>query len=87
MADVTATTPSQTATTSTWTVPAGGPYKIKITAKGAQGGTQDGPPGGAGATITGEFIVAPGTVSFYGRSLHCRDIQGENRKTIKAIKN
>jgi hypothetical protein len=42
---------------STWTVPAGGTYKIKITARGAKGG---GTNGGNGATMIGEFSVTSG---------------------------
>lgn len=41
-----------------WTVPAGGPFKIRITAKGAQGGGNGEGVGGKGATMSGDFIVA-----------------------------
>lgn len=46
-------------TTGSYTVPAGGPYKVRITAKGAKGGNA---PGGAGATMIGEFVVLSGQV-------------------------
>src|SRR4030095_13607616 len=59
VANVTANTASQTATTSTWTVPAGGPYIIRVTAAGARGGGGNGS-GGSGAIMTGTFIVQSG---------------------------
>ncbi len=52
---------SRTVPVETWTVPAGGPYKVKITAKGAKGG-QGANLGGAGATIAGEFLVSSGQI-------------------------
>ncbi len=61
VANVTASTPSVNATTSTWTVPAGGPYLIKITAAGAMGGS-GGYSGGAGATMQGNFVVNSGQI-------------------------
>ena len=57
-----APTPSQTGTTGSWTVPAGGPYKLKITAKGAQGGNSPGASGGTGAIMIGDFFVSQGQV-------------------------
>ena len=64
-----ASTHSQTGTTGSWTVPAGGPFKIIITAKGAKGGDApfDAVPqlngyGGKGALMSGTFIVSPGQV-------------------------
>jgi hypothetical protein len=50
---VTAATHSQIGAAGSWTVPAGGPYKVRITAKGAKGGNNGAP----GATTNGEFIV------------------------------
>ncbi len=55
-----ANTPSQNATTGTYTVPSGGPYRIKITARGAKGGDgyfNYGYYGCCGAIMVGEFIV------------------------------
>ncbi|MBU1819891.1 MAG: hypothetical protein KKG00_00050, partial [Bacteroidetes bacterium] len=55
----------QTVEVQTWTVPSGGPYKLRITAKGARGGrghNNGHNPGGAGATIVGEFFVSSGQV-------------------------
>ena len=59
--------PSQTGTTGTWTVPSGGPYKVRITAKGAKGGIGNccGSPvynGGSGAVTVGEFIFSSGQI-------------------------
>lgn len=53
-------THSQSGATGSWTVPAGGPYKVKITAKGAKGGNGSGSTGGNGATMIGEFILNTG---------------------------
>jgi hypothetical protein len=53
--NISAATHSQTGTVGNVTVPAGGPYLIKVTAKGAKGGI-----GGAGAIMIGDFIVASG---------------------------
>ncbi len=50
---------SVSATTGTFTVPAGGPYLIKITAAGAQGGSGQAA-GGSGVVMTGTFIVNAG---------------------------
>ncbi len=62
--DISAPNPSQTGTVSSWVVPSGGPYKLRITAKGAVGGAGvdylvDGP-GAPGAIIAGDFIVTSG---------------------------
>ncbi len=58
--NISAPTPSQTGTSGNWTVPSGGPYKVKITAKGAKGGDASNYAGGAGASLIGEFIVNSG---------------------------
>ncbi|WP_310586643.1 choice-of-anchor Q domain-containing protein, partial [Runella limosa] len=59
--NISTTAPSQTGNGGSWTVPAGGPYKIRITAKGAKGGNTDNMTvGGSGATMIGEFIVNSG---------------------------
>jgi YVTN family beta-propeller protein len=56
-----ANSPSVNATTGTWTTPAtGGPYLIKITAAGAQGGGGGPVPGGKGAAMQGTFVVSAG---------------------------
>ncbi len=61
VANVTANTPSQTVTTATCTVPAGGPYLVKITAAGAKGGANAfSQAGGNGATMQGTFVVSAG---------------------------
>jgi len=51
--------PGQTGVNGTWIVPSGGPYKVKITVKGAKGGDRSGTTGigGSGATLTGEFVL------------------------------
>ncbi|MDX2133536.1 MAG: choice-of-anchor Q domain-containing protein [Saprospiraceae bacterium] len=54
--NISASTHSQNGTTGSWEVPAGGPYKVKITAKGAKGGSG----GSAGATTAGDFILLQG---------------------------
>lgn len=46
--------------TGMWTVPVGGPYKVKITVKGGKGGNRIGGGGGGGATMVGEFILVSG---------------------------
>lgn len=54
--------------TGSWTVPTGGPYKIKITVKGAKGGAANEirtPVGGNGAIMVGEFTVNTGQVLQY----------------------
>src|SRR4051794_23800130 len=49
------------ATTGTWTAPStGGPYFVRITAKGGDGGLGDGHKGGQGATLSGIFEVQAG---------------------------
>jgi parallel beta-helix repeat protein len=53
---------SVNATTGTYTVPVGGPYRIKITAKGAKGGNAGATVGGAGAVMIGEFVLNSGAV-------------------------
>ncbi|MEI7726587.1 MAG: right-handed parallel beta-helix repeat-containing protein, partial [Bacteroidota bacterium] len=57
---------SQTSTTGNWTVPSGGPYKVKITVKGAKGGDAISDPtggkGGKGRVMEGEFFVSSGEV-------------------------
>jgi len=54
-------TASTLGTTGTWTAPsAGGPYKVRITAKGAKGGSGNRGSGGSGATVIGEFILNNG---------------------------
>jgi len=59
---------NQYGTTGNWTVPSGGPFKIKITSKGAKGGNGIccGNPtpnvGGSGAVTIGEFIVTTGQI-------------------------
>ncbi|MFN4254153.1 MAG: hypothetical protein ACK4Q5_04015, partial [Saprospiraceae bacterium] len=58
--NVSAPTHSTSGTTANWTVPSGGPYKVKITAKGAQGGNVGSFVGGSGATMSGDFIVNSG---------------------------
>lgn len=60
---LTATAPvaSLSGTSSAYSVPSGGPYKIRITAQGAKGGSGYGS-GGAGATMMGEFVVLSGQV-------------------------
>jgi hypothetical protein len=60
VANISAT--GQDAAQTSWTVPAGGPYKIRITAKGGRGGSYNSNNGGSGAVITGEFIVNTGQV-------------------------
>ncbi|MFN8357684.1 MAG: choice-of-anchor Q domain-containing protein [Spirosomataceae bacterium] len=57
--NISSPSPSQTGTTGSWTVPVGGPYKVRITAKGAKGGNSY---SGAGAVMVGEFIVFSGQV-------------------------
>jgi len=54
--------PSQNGVTANWGVPSGGPYKVRIVAKGAKGGDAiiTGRTGGNGAFMTGEFMVASG---------------------------
>lgn len=54
--------------TGSWTVPAGGPYRIKITVKGAKGGAANEthtPLGGSGAVMVGEFTVNTGQILQY----------------------
>ncbi len=53
-------THSQSGASGSWTVPTGGPYKVKITAKGAKGGSGTSSTGGNGATMIGEFILNAG---------------------------
>ncbi len=65
--NISAPTHSQQGTTGSWTVPAGEPYKVRITAKGARGGEGfccGNPPfkGGSGATTVGDFLVGSGQV-------------------------
>jgi len=60
--NISAPTPSQTGTTGSWTVSAGGPYKVRLTAKGAKGGASLFYGGGQGATIVGEYVVVSGQV-------------------------
>jgi len=60
--NISSSNPSQTSVVSPWMVPAGGLYKVKITAKGAKGGDSATWFGGAGATMSGEFIVNGGQV-------------------------
>ena len=60
--NISTTAPSQTGNGGSWTVPAGGPYKIRITAKGAKGGNSWNFAGGTGATMIGEFMVSAGQV-------------------------
>ncbi len=60
--NISSSNPSQTSVVSPWMVPAGGLYKVKITAKGAKGGDSASRFGGAGATMSGEFIVNGGQV-------------------------
>jgi hypothetical protein len=60
---VAAPTASTLGTSGTWVAPAtGGPYQIRITAKGAKGGSTGNSAGGDGATITGTFSVTAGQV-------------------------
>ena len=56
--NISAPNPSQNGTTGSWTVPSGGPYKVRITAKGAKGGSSNFNVGGKGAEMIGEFLVA-----------------------------
>jgi len=60
--NIATTTPSQTGTMGSWTVPSGGPYKIRITAKGAKGGNSAEASGGAGAIMIGDFFVSQGQI-------------------------
>ncbi len=59
---------SQNGTIGSWTVPAGGPYKLRITAKGAKGGTGNSSTngifysGGAGAVMSADFTASSGQV-------------------------
>src|SRR5579862_7901754 len=55
-----------------WKVPAGGPYTIRITAKGAKAPDANGRPGRSGEILFGEFIVNTGQVLVFttGRSSH-----------------
>jgi cysteine-rich repeat protein len=59
---ISAPTPSQTGVTGTWTAPSVGTWKVKITAKGARGGNGFNGPGGNGASMQGDFIVAGGQI-------------------------
>ena len=55
--------PTRTVSGTTWIVPSGGPYKVRITAKGSRGGVAGNygeVPGGSGATMIGEFILGSG---------------------------
>jgi hypothetical protein len=59
------TTEGSAGVTGTWTVPAGGPYQIRITSKGGKGGTANQGAtyqGGQGAVMMGEFIVHSGEI-------------------------
>jgi hypothetical protein len=58
---VNAPAPNLSGTITSWTAPSAGFTKVKITAKGAKGGNGRSP-GGSGAVMAGEFIIAPGQV-------------------------
>ncbi len=60
--NISAPNSSQSGTTGSWTVPDGGPYKIRVTAKGGRGGNASDTniPGGKGAQMIGDFIVGSG---------------------------
>ena len=63
--NISATTPNTSGSSGWWQVPAGGAYKIKITAKGAAGGGKTMDPissGGKGALMSGEFFVTSGQI-------------------------
>ena len=63
--NISATSHSTSGTAGSWTVPAGGIYKVRVTAKGAAGGDRLVFPvntGGNGATMTGDFFVTSGQV-------------------------
>ena len=53
-----------------FTVPQGGLFRVEITAKGADGGTEFKGKGGSGATVTGTFVLQTGDVitSIVGQS-------------------
>ena len=61
--DIVASPPGQPANGSTWTVPGGGSYKVRITAKGGKGGNHLAGSvgvGGAGAVMAGDFLLLSG---------------------------